>query len=129
MFFYYIKMISPANLFNNFQEFADDIDFFKSKEKKFTKSYNLKKYNEETRNFQLFLNDVKGKCEKMNYDTDFDQMLKTFNTFYSNYLDDLPNDYLTLQNFTCMLSNLLKNLENNSEIIALFFYIMKGLEE
>lgn len=125
-------MANPTNLFNDFKNFNDDINYHKNLKNSnlLTRSYDSKKQAQESKNFQLFIDDAKKICDKLDYDTDFDKMVETFNTFYKNYLDGLPNDYLSLQNFTCMVSNILKNLENNfSDFYTSYGFDFKKLYE
>lgn len=125
-------MAYPTYLFNDFKNFNDDINYHKNlkNSNSLIRSYDSKKQAQESKNFQLFIDDAKKICNKLDYDTDFDKMVETFNTFYKNYLDGLPNDFLSLQNFTCMVSNILKNLENNfSDFYASYGFNFKKLYE
>jgi hypothetical protein len=102
----------PALIFNNFTQFNYDINKYKNAIGMDSK-YSVRKEESEKKYVQYFINKLKDDCKKLNYDTNFDKMVDDFNNFYENYLDDLPNDYLTLQNFTCMVSDILKNLTDN----------------
>ena len=109
-------MATPTNLFKNFREFNNIINLtFKDPNyDDMNRNYENIKKNTEMNNVQLFIDNLKENCKKLNYDTDFEKMVDDFNNFSENYIDNKPNDYLTLQTFTCMVSDILKNF---SEII------------
>lgn len=105
----------PINLFDNFRQFNNIINYEMSDPEypKIFKEYSKHKSDMEKLYIQKFIDELKDQCQRVKYDTDFVKMVDTFNNFYENYDDDKPNDWLTLRRFTCMLSDILKNLSDN----------------
>lgn len=105
----------PIYLFNNFKQFNNIIVYEKSDPDydNISNDYSIHKMDMERLYIQKFIDELRNECQKSKYDTDFVKMVNTFNNFYENYVDDKPNDWLTLRRFTCMLSDILKNLSEN----------------
>ena len=105
----------PIYLFNNFKQFNDIIvkEQGDPEYPRISSEYSDHKMNMEKMYIQKFIDELRDQCKKTKYDTDFVKMVNVFNSFYQNYIDDKPNDWLTLRRFTCMLSDVLKNLSEN----------------
>jgi len=105
----------PIYIFDSFKQFNNIIVDEKNDPEydKISNDYSIHKMNMERFYIQKFIDELKNSCQNLKYETDFQKMINTFNNFYKNYVDDLPNDYLTLQRFTCMLSDILNNLSEN----------------
>jgi len=106
-----MESINYLNLFDNFEKFYEDIQYNKNlpNVNELNLQYSKKKIEIEQKFVKKFINSIKNKCNDLKYDTNFQKMVDNFNNFYENYIDDLHNDHLTLQNFTCMISSILKN--------------------
>lgn len=107
--------IKPINILKNFKEFNIIIltEHNNIKYKKIKETYEILKAREEDLYVQTFIDDLINNCKKLKYDTELEKMIDTFKNFSQNYLDNIPSDHLSLQKFTCMLSDILKNLTDN----------------
>lgn len=108
--------ILPLNLLVNFRSYKYEIDYYLKDADSYIKEdeYKILTNREQVDNAQLFINQICQECNAVQYSSDLENMISEFNTFYTTYRDDIPNDYMSLQSFVCMVSNILNLLSDNT---------------
>lgn len=107
--------ILPLNLLVNFRAYKYEMDYYLKNPDVDTRNReysNLTKL-EQIDNAQIFINKLCKECESVQYSTALNNMVNEFNNFYTTYREDIPNDYLSLQSFVCMVSNILNVLSKD----------------
>lgn len=104
-----------GNFFNDFNELNSNINLYMgiSNYVEVSNNYKSMKIKNDKKYVQYFINDIRSKCKRLKFNHDFVKIIDDFNNFYDNYADDTPLDYVALQNFTCMVSTILNNLNDN----------------